>query len=228
MLNRFSRRLFCTASPRPWLFVGLGNPGDKYKGTRHNVRYNLYICENSQINVLVIVNFKIPFCLAQCRWGLRWSMPLLNHKGFQWTQFIAKLSLDKVCQLHSTHALHKYSSTLLHLSLNFVYLCLRFCWWCSCFPCKASDLHEFEWWISKLPKHFLIISGVLISKVLITFLPGKFLLLSMVILSGCMIQFDYHSTVLKWREIYSHNWDLLFHYLSIPLSATRARYIIAN
>ncbi|KAI4381285.1 hypothetical protein MLD38_007370 [Melastoma candidum] len=36
--------LFIAAQPRPWLFVGLGNPGEKYHGTCHKCRDDRRVC----------------------------------------------------------------------------------------------------------------------------------------------------------------------------------------
>lgn len=81
MLNRVSRRCFCTAAAAPttlspWLFVGLGNPGEKFKGTRHNVGFEMIDAFAESLGISV----NIPLCKALFGEGFVGDAPVLLAK----------------------------------------------------------------------------------------------------------------------------------------------------
>ncbi|XP_073267056.1 peptidyl-tRNA hydrolase, mitochondrial isoform X5 [Populus alba] len=81
MLNRVSRRCFCTAAAAPttlspWLFVGLGNPGEKFKGTRHNVGFEMIDAFAESLGI----SMNIPLCKALFGEGFVGDAPVLLAK----------------------------------------------------------------------------------------------------------------------------------------------------
>ncbi|XP_023635768.1 peptidyl-tRNA hydrolase, mitochondrial isoform X1 [Capsella rubella] len=80
LLNRLSRRCYCTSAQRPWLFLGLGNPGDKYKGTRHN------------ISALVLATLQIGFEMIDAfAESVGIQMNLVNFKAIMGQGFVGDL-----------------------------------------------------------------------------------------------------------------------------------------
>lgn len=132
--------------------------------------------------------FSLSISLFELILKNKWSLkPLISHfalhflcpkqVGFEMIDAFAKsqgISMDTVhCKaLFGKGISTFFNLTSLHNPCNcalkiYFLLCkvllffgihLRFCWRCSCFPCKAPNLYEFEWWICKLSIHLFKIS----------------------------------------------------------------------
>ncbi|KAJ6340840.1 hypothetical protein OIU77_022202 [Salix suchowensis] len=81
MMNRVSRSCFCSAAAAPtalspWLFVGLGNPGEKFKGTRHNVGFEMIDAFSESVGI----SMNIPLCKALFGEGFVGDAPVLLAK----------------------------------------------------------------------------------------------------------------------------------------------------
>lgn len=99
-------------------------------------------------SILLAVFIKSFIFGFRSRLVLKCLMHLQIHKEFIWRQYIVKLCLEKVSLVKHWFLyfwVFKYISicTCWHMPI------LRFCQWHSSSPCKATYLHEFEWWICK-------------------------------------------------------------------------------
>uniref|UniRef100_A0A1D1XE68 Peptidyl-tRNA hydrolase, mitochondrial n=1 Tax=Anthurium amnicola TaxID=1678845 RepID=A0A1D1XE68_9ARAE len=60
--SRYSHPPSPPTSPRPWLLVGLGNPGEKYQSTRHNVGFQMIDAFAQSVGISMgAIHFKALF-----------------------------------------------------------------------------------------------------------------------------------------------------------------------
>uniref|UniRef100_A0A453DE09 Peptidyl-tRNA hydrolase, mitochondrial n=1 Tax=Aegilops tauschii subsp. strangulata TaxID=200361 RepID=A0A453DE09_AEGTS len=65
---------------QPWLFVGLGNPGEKYQSTRHNVGFDMIDAFADSQNISLTKNhFKALFGEGGWLMASLFCLPSLKH-----------------------------------------------------------------------------------------------------------------------------------------------------